>query len=219
MDTNRVIYSDKKTAAEKDGEKLKMDNISENEKTEEQNNEKGLNRFRLDYTLEQFYENPCHETFFQICEELVHALYFNITAICPIELKDSGMNYKSFQTPDYDYAYIVYTALDKNPEMKEPEGYAYVPWRTILLQAAKDLNSTGIVINPYSGHQAYVWVNPVYIRKIIQRAAMIMEDALKTFGKEPEKETQSSPLTSEKMDDLEDFSVDDLSNIDLDDDP
>ena len=219
MDTNRVIYSDKKTAAEKDGEKLKMDNISENEKTEEQNNEKGLNRFRLDYTLEQFYENPCQETFFQICEELVHTLYFNITAICPIELKDSGMNYKSFQTPDYDYAYIVYTALDKNPEMKEPEGYAYVPWRTILLQAAKDLNSTGIVINPYSGHQAYVWVNPVYIRKIIQRAAMIMEDALKTFGKEPEKETQSSPLTSEKMDDLEDFSVDDLSNIDLDDDP
>jgi len=168
------------------------------------------NETPLDRALERYYTNPCKETFFQICGELVRAQCFNITAICPFESRETGVGYKLFQTPDYGYAYIVYSSLSKNPEMKEPEAYAFVPWRSIFSQAAKDSDCTGIVINPYSGHQAHVWISPVYIRKIIQRVAMIMEDAQKAFEKQREEK--------EEMENLEEFSAEDLKDIDLDDD-
>ena len=204
------IYSDKKPAKEKDEKKLKAEKKDTGEGIKEPPKEKEPNKSGLDYAMERYYENPGRETFFQICEELVRAQYFNITAICPFESRETGMGYKLFQTPDYGYAYIVYSSIDKNPEMKDAESYAFVPWRTIFLQAAKDPDSTGIVINPYSGHQAYVWISPVYIRKIIQRAAMIMEEAQKAFEKQHEE--------NEETGSLEEFTVEDLKDFDLDDD-
>ena len=140
----------------------------------------------LDRALEKYYENPCREMFYQFCDEMVRALYFNITAICPAESGSSGLQYKQFPTPDYGYAYIAYTSIGKNPEAEASDMTLFVPWRKILLQALEEPNSTGIVINPYSGHKDYIWLNKVYIRIILERVAKILEEAQKAGN--PEKD-------------------------------
>ena len=131
----------------------------------------------LDRALEQYYENPCRETFFEICGVMINALVFSLNAVCPNELRDTGVHYKQFPVPDYGYAWIVYTGTEKNPEMKEPETYAFVTWRDIFFKAAEDRNCSGIVINPYSGHQAYVWLSSVHVRRIIEYAAEKAKEA------------------------------------------
>ena len=101
-------------------------------------------------------------------------------------MEEGRGQYKTFQTPDYGYAYIVYTGPDKNPEMKEAEMEAFISWRQILATVAENSNSTGIVINPYSGRQALVWLNPIFIRLVIKNAMKTLEDMQRK--KEQEKE-------------------------------
>ncbi len=138
----------------------------------------------LDRVLEEYYKNPCRETFYQFCDEMVRALYFDITAICPAEPGGLGLKYKQFPTPDYGYAYTVYTSIGKNPEAEASETWLFVPWRKILIQALEEPNSTGVVINPYSGHKEYVWLNRVYIRIILERLEKILEEAQKAGNPE-----------------------------------
>ena len=130
----------------------------------------------LNQAMERYYENPSRETFHQILDHLVRAYVFNLTVTFPIEIGDTGGHYKLFETPDYGYAYCVYTKNGTNPDLKESEMQGFIPWRSILSKAIEDNVSTGIVINPYSGHQALVWINPVYIRLIIKNALKTLED-------------------------------------------
>lgn len=129
----------------------------------------------LNCAIENYYENPCWDTFCRILDQLINAWVFNFTAIRPFEIEEGRGQYKTFQTPDYGYAFIVYTGPDKNPEMKDAEIEAFVSWRQVLSTAAENINCTGIVINPYSGRQALVWVNPVYIRLVIKNAQKKLE--------------------------------------------
>lgn len=133
----------------------------------------------LDRVLEQYYENPTREIFMQVCEQLFIMYFCNMTATCPTEFGPGGLTHKFFPTPDYGMAFIVYTSPEKNPEMKEPETYAFIPWRNILQRAADDPESSGIVINPYNGHGTYVWLSPVFIRMIVKRAQEALNNALR----------------------------------------
>lgn len=172
-----------------DNIKEKMNNSGSDEMNSGKQSENTGNRSNdnpLDRALEKYYENPCREVFYQFCDEMVRALYFDITAVCPAESGSSGLQYKQFPTPDYGYAYIVYTSIGKNPDADASETYLFVPWRKILLRALEEPNSTGIVINPYSGHKDYIWLNKVYIRIILERAAKILEEASRQAGN-PEK--------------------------------
>ena len=127
----------------------------------------------LNDAIEQYYENPSEDSFHLICNQLVRAYVFNLTVICPFEVGEGGAHHKMYTTPDYGNAFVVYTGYDKNPEEKGSMSYGYMSWRTILSKASETWNSTGIVINPYSGHQALVWINHVFARIIIKYA---MED-------------------------------------------
>jgi len=146
----------------------------------------GIAEIVLNSVVEKYYENPSWDTFCRVLNQLVHAWVFNLTAICPFEMEEGRGQYKTFQTPDYGYAYIVYTGPDKNPEMKEAEMEAFISWRQILATVAENSNSTGIVINPYSGRQALVWLNPIFIRLVIKNAMKTLEDMQRK--KEQEKE-------------------------------
>ena len=130
----------------------------------------------LNDALEQYDENPSRETFLRILDQLVRAYVFNLPAAYSFEADSTGVHYKLYETPDYGYAYCVYTITGQNPDSKEPETLGFLPWRSILSMAAENNACTGIVINPCSGHQALVWVNPVYIRSVIQYARKTLED-------------------------------------------
>ena len=146
--------------------------MSEKEKSLTQ----GIAEIVLNGAIDKYYENPSWDAFCRVLNQLVHAWVFNLTAICPFEMEDGRGQYKTFQTPDYGYAYIVYTGPDKNPEMKEAEMEAFISWRQILSAVSENSNSTGIVINPYSGRQALVWVNPIFIRLVIKNAMKTLEN-------------------------------------------
>ena len=146
--------------------------MSEKEKSLTQ----GIAEIVLNGAIDKYYENPSWDAFCRVLNQLVHAWVFNLTAICPFEMEDGRGQYKTFQTPDYGYAYIVYTGPDKNPEMKEAEMEAFISWRQILSTVAENSNSTGIVINPFSGRQALVWVNPIFIRLVIKNAMKTLEN-------------------------------------------
>ena len=78
------------------------------------------------------YKNPSRKTFHQICQEMVYVWVYNLIAQCPTRKAGERMGYKNFPTPDYCSALIVYSSAGKNPEMKEPEKYEYIPWRTVF---------------------------------------------------------------------------------------
>ena len=52
----------------------------------------------------------------------------------------------------------------------------FISWRQILSAVTENSNSTGIVINPYSGRKALLWVNPIFIRLVIKNAMKTLED-------------------------------------------
>ena len=88
-----------------------------------------------------------------------------------------------FTTPDYGNAFVVYTGFDKNPEEKEQGSYGFIPWREILSKVIETWNCTGIVINPYSGHETFVWVNHVFARIILKYAMEEMKKMDAIFDK------------------------------------
>ena len=53
---------------------------------------------------------------------------------------------------------------------------AFISWRQILSAVTENSNSNDIVINPYSGRQALVWVNPIFIRLVIKNAMKTLEN-------------------------------------------
>ncbi len=133
----------------------------------------------LDNAIERYYLSPSEDSFHLVCDQLVRAYVLNLTVICPFEIVEDGMRRKMYTTPDYGDAFVVYTGFDKNPEEEKSMSYGYMPWRTVLSKAAETWNCTGIVINPYSGHQTLVWINHMYARIIINFA---MEDIQKMNG-------------------------------------
>ena len=145
------------------------DNTSANEKNEKLQEEKALVQKRLNDALKLFYDNQTQEAAFGFFDELVYACIYNLTVAVPIDIRESKMQYGTFHLGQGKYAYIACTSTDdlvKCPQLSS----AWLPWKKLLIQAARDNGFEGIIIDPYHETEGKILINRAIITRILEMA-------------------------------------------------
>ena len=132
--------------------------------------EKTLVAQRLSAAVMAYYAEPSVPAVIRVCNELTFACIYNLKTFVPVRLREKDMVYELFDLQKGVYAWQTFIIPQEETQTPQQPG-AVMAWRTLLRRAAEDPQTSGLVIDPYPGEQALLFLSRENLQHILENAA------------------------------------------------